>query len=212
MAEGNWCDYQRHPEGCCGWQAQLDAVTRDTALVTITAGGNDVGFAPRLTLASLPWPLPVLPAVRAHIAELGNPSTTDERFKRLGQNLAAIGRELHHRAPTCRVILIDYLTLLPPDGDDPGHPPDRDHGVRPEGRRPPRGHDRGSRQRPRLRLRGGLSRLRESPCVVGGSVDPAVPPVPARRCSVPSEHVRDGRGRRAHPNQAQRGPGGPGEP
>jgi lysophospholipase L1-like esterase len=106
-----------------GRPAQLDAVTRDTALLTITAGGNDVGFVPRLTLASLPWPLPVLPAVRARIAELGSPSTTDERFERLGQNLAAIGREVHDRAPTCRVILIDYLTLLPPDGDDPGPPP-----------------------------------------------------------------------------------------
>lgn len=39
-----------------GQAAQLDAVTPETSLVTITAGGNDVGFAPRLTLASLPWP------------------------------------------------------------------------------------------------------------------------------------------------------------
>lgn len=106
-----------------GRPAQLDAVTRETSLVTITAGGNDVGGVPRLTLTSLPWPLPVLPAVRAHIAELGDPRTTDERFERLGQNLAAIGRELHDRAPTCRVVLIDYLTLLPPDGDGPGPPP-----------------------------------------------------------------------------------------
>jgi lysophospholipase L1-like esterase len=39
-----------------GQPAQLAAVTPDTRLVTITAGGNDVGFLPRLTLASLPWP------------------------------------------------------------------------------------------------------------------------------------------------------------
>ena len=37
-----------------GQPAQLDAVTADTRLVTITAGGNDVGYLPRLTLASLP--------------------------------------------------------------------------------------------------------------------------------------------------------------
>src|SRR5487761_853701 len=36
-----------------GQPAQLDAVTGDTRLVTITAGGNDVGYVPRLTLASL---------------------------------------------------------------------------------------------------------------------------------------------------------------
>jgi lysophospholipase L1-like esterase len=39
-----------------GQPAQLEAVTPDTRLVTITAGGNDVGFLPLLTLASLPWP------------------------------------------------------------------------------------------------------------------------------------------------------------
>jgi lysophospholipase L1-like esterase len=37
-----------------GQPAQLDAVTPATRLVTITAGGNDVGYLPRLTLASLP--------------------------------------------------------------------------------------------------------------------------------------------------------------
>jgi lysophospholipase L1-like esterase len=71
-----------------GQPAQLDAVTADTALVTITAGGNDVGFVPRLTLASLPWPLRALP------------------------------RRLHDRAPACRVLLVDYLTILPPGGRD----------------------------------------------------------------------------------------------
>ena len=54
-----------------GQPAQLDAVTPDTRLVTITAGGNDVGFLPRLTLASLPWPLRALPRVRARVAGRG---------------------------------------------------------------------------------------------------------------------------------------------
>src|ERR1700722_12018912 len=34
-----------------GQPAQLDAVTPDTRLVTITAGGNDVGYLPRLTFS-----------------------------------------------------------------------------------------------------------------------------------------------------------------
>src|SRR5262249_27506596 len=45
--------------------AQLDALTPETSPVTFTAGGNNVGSAPRLTLASLPWPLRVLPSVAA---------------------------------------------------------------------------------------------------------------------------------------------------
>ena len=67
-----------------GQPAQLDAVTRATRLVTLTAGGNDVGYLPRLTLASLPWPLRLLPRARAQVAGFGDPAATDERFASLG--------------------------------------------------------------------------------------------------------------------------------
>src|SRR3984957_8362863 len=40
-----------------GWPAQVDAVTADTQLATITCGGNDLGYVPRLLLSSLPWPV-----------------------------------------------------------------------------------------------------------------------------------------------------------
>jgi lysophospholipase L1-like esterase len=106
-----------------GQPAQLDAVTPDTALVTITAGGNDVGFLPRLTLASLPGPLRVLPRVRAQVAGLGDPGAADERFARLERNLTEVARRLHDRAPACRVLLVDYLTILPPEGPVSGPPP-----------------------------------------------------------------------------------------
>jgi len=106
-----------------GQPAQLDAVTPDTRLVTITAGGNDVGFLPRLTLASLPWPLRALPRVKARVAGFGDPDATEERFAQLEGNLAMIGRRLRDRAPACRVLFVDYLTILPPRGDDRGGPP-----------------------------------------------------------------------------------------
>jgi len=106
-----------------GQPAQLDAVTPGTRLVTITAGGNDVGYLPRLTLASLPWPLRALPRARARIAEYGDQAVTDERFAQLERNLTAIGHLLHDRAPACRVLFVDYLTILPPQSDNPGAPP-----------------------------------------------------------------------------------------
>ena len=39
----------RRPDG---WPAQLDAITEDTGLVTMTCGGNDVGYVTRLLLSS----------------------------------------------------------------------------------------------------------------------------------------------------------------
>jgi lysophospholipase L1-like esterase len=103
-----------------GQPAQLAAVAPDTRLVTVTAGGNDVGFLPRLTLASLPWPVRALPRVRTRVAGFGDPDATDERFAQLEGNLALIGRRLRETAPACRVLFVDYLTILPPRGDDRG--------------------------------------------------------------------------------------------
>ena len=99
-----------------GQPAQLDAVTRATRLVTLTAGGNDVGYLPRLTLASLPWPVHMLPRARAQVAGFGDPAATGERFASLGRNLQAIARGVADRAPDCRILFVDYLTILPPAG------------------------------------------------------------------------------------------------
>lgn len=106
-----------------GQPAQLDAVTPETGLVTITAGGNDVGYLPRLTLASLPWPLRVLPPVTARVKDLGDTRATDERFEQLVRNLAAIAGRLRDRAPACRVLVVSYLSILPADGPVPAPPP-----------------------------------------------------------------------------------------
>ena len=108
-----------------GQAAQLGAVTPATRLVTVTAGGNDVGYLPRLTLSSLPWPLRALPRVRAQVAGFGDPAATDERFAGLGPALEAIARGVRERAPDCRVLFVNYLTILPPArprrGPRPGH-------------------------------------------------------------------------------------------
>jgi lysophospholipase L1-like esterase len=106
-----------------GQAAQLDAVTPETSLVTITAGGNDVGFAPRLTLASLPWPLRALPSVKARPDALGETRATDQRFEQLERNFAMIAGRLRDRAPACGVVVVDYLSVLPLDGPAPQPPP-----------------------------------------------------------------------------------------
>jgi lysophospholipase L1-like esterase len=106
-----------------GQPAQLDAVTPATRLVTLTGGGNDVGYLPRLTLASLPWPLRTVPKARAQVAGFGDPAATDERFAGVERNLQAIVHGVRDRAPAARVLFVDYLTILPPAGEDAGPPP-----------------------------------------------------------------------------------------
>jgi hypothetical protein len=104
-------------DGRPGRPAQLAAVTADTRLVTLTCGGNDVGYVPRLTLASLPRPLQQPMGVRRGIAEIG-----DERFEALACSFDRIPTGVRRRAPQATVVLVDYLTLLPPDEDTAADP------------------------------------------------------------------------------------------
>ncbi len=106
-----------------GRSAQLDAVTASTRLVTVTAGGNDIGYLPALTLASLPQPLPRLPGVRRRIATAVDPQTIDTRFAALATSLGAIVEGIRRRAPEAEIVLVDYLTILPPDATITPDPP-----------------------------------------------------------------------------------------
>src|ERR1700733_1190323 len=100
-----------------GQAPQLDAVTPATRLVTVTAGGNDVGYLPRLTLASLPGPVRALPPVRRRNAEFGRRGPA--RMDALDASLDRLVAGIRDRAPDAAVLLVDYLTILPPDDSVP---------------------------------------------------------------------------------------------
>ncbi len=91
-----------------GEPPQIEAVTAETALVTITGGGNDVGYVGFLSSASRPWPLRRV-----------QPQDPD-RFDRLSQTFDRLTQQVADRAPHARVFLVDYLTILPPAGHDTG--------------------------------------------------------------------------------------------
>jgi len=94
-----------------GVAAQLDAVTADTRLVTLTSGGNDVGYIGGLTLASLPWPVR-----RRALAGRGAGEGSDERFARLAAAFDDVLAEVRRRAPGATVLLVDYPAVVPPEG------------------------------------------------------------------------------------------------
>ncbi|MDN3353939.1 SGNH/GDSL hydrolase family protein [Actinomadura sp. DC4] len=89
--------------------AQLDAVTPDTALVTVGIGGNDVGFSRTLyTCAGLSITSPRGAPCMRHF---GN--TLNERVAATAPRIAAILKAVHERAPRALVLVVGYLRILP---------------------------------------------------------------------------------------------------
>lgn len=95
-----------------GEPPQVDALDGTEALVTVTIGGNDVGYVPLLFAAALPRFVRALPPVRA----LLDPSARQSALHDVAASLRRVGHELRRRAPHATVVFVDYLTLLPPQG------------------------------------------------------------------------------------------------
>ncbi len=89
---------------------QIEALDGSEELVTITIGGNDVGYVPALMAASLPALARRLPPIR----ELLDRDARDTALSEIGDSLRAVGATVRERAPRARVMFVDYLTLLPP--------------------------------------------------------------------------------------------------
>jgi lysophospholipase L1-like esterase len=98
-----------------GEPPQIDAVTSDARFVTITGGGNDVGYIPRITSGSAPFPISALPGVRRLARSFDSQDVTNSKFGALHDDFAALVREVHHRAPGATVALVEYLPVLPSD-------------------------------------------------------------------------------------------------
>lgn len=98
-----------------GVPAQLDAVEPSTRLVTITGGGNDIGYIGALTMASMPALVRALPSPRRAVAAWTDTATMDSRFDALRISLTTVVSGIRARAPHAAIVLVDYLTILPPE-------------------------------------------------------------------------------------------------
>lgn len=98
-----------------GQPPQIDGVDADVSLVTITIGGNDVGYMQGLMTALVPKVVRGLPLVSGHLRPLVDRRAVDERLDQVGPKLRRIAAEVKARAPQARVIFVDYLTVLPED-------------------------------------------------------------------------------------------------
>jgi lysophospholipase L1-like esterase len=94
---------------------QLEAVTAETRLVTLTGGGNDVGYIGYLVTASLPSLVRAITGGNKRLAELANGVEFERRGSALADNLIALYGAIRARAPQAIIAVTGYLALLPPD-------------------------------------------------------------------------------------------------
>lgn len=105
---------------------QIQAVTPDTDLVTVTIGGNDVDYMGRLvadscaTVLERAHPRPPESATAAFCGRAGAPPSSEpgpEQYARVESSAVEIVRAVKARAPRARVVFVDYFPIVPEDGN-----------------------------------------------------------------------------------------------
>ncbi|HZA09566.1 SGNH/GDSL hydrolase family protein [Mycobacterium sp.] len=99
-----------------GASPQINALNGSEALVTVTIGGNDVGYVPLLVAAALPRPARMLPLLGDRVRNLLDRDARDRALADVAGALSEVGGAVRRRAPQARVLFVDYLTVLPPAG------------------------------------------------------------------------------------------------
>jgi lysophospholipase L1-like esterase len=95
---------------------QFDALSPRDSLVTITIGGNDIGFSSILeTCAELSVTSPSGHPCRRHYTA-GGTDRLAAAVRAAVPKIAAVLRGIHHRAPRARVLLVGYPDILPSTG------------------------------------------------------------------------------------------------
>lgn len=95
---------------------QFDALSRSTKLVTLTIGGNDIGFSSIIgTCASLGSTDPAGAPCKAHYNS-GGADQVKEVIQQTAPKVAQVLRGIKKRAPHARVLVVGYVDLFPDDG------------------------------------------------------------------------------------------------
>ncbi|WP_314505445.1 SGNH/GDSL hydrolase family protein [uncultured Microbacterium sp.] len=118
------------PQQIWGWDGtnrlgplQLDAVHADTDVVTITIGGNDVNYVGNLTAEACLGDLAANPAsvISNQLKSYGLCSPRPDSLVRqqldtLQDSLVRMVQDVRGRAPQARIVLVDYISVLPENG------------------------------------------------------------------------------------------------
>jgi lysophospholipase L1-like esterase len=95
---------------------QLDALTTDTQLVTISIGGNDIGFGDIVTECATRSPTqPTGSACKDHYTA-GGTDELAQRIEEAAPEVAAVLDAIDGRSPDAQVLLVGYPAILPDEG------------------------------------------------------------------------------------------------
>lgn len=106
---------------------QIDAVTHDTDLITVTIGGNDVDLS-ALAMGCRVESLDAQPCVDRLVT--GGVDRISQAIDRHADDWSALVDALQDRAPDARIIVVGYATYIRPGGcypEQPAHPRDADY-------------------------------------------------------------------------------------
>ncbi|MBB5850106.1 SGNH/GDSL hydrolase family protein [Amycolatopsis umgeniensis] len=92
--------------GQAGQPPQIEAVTPDTRIVTITIGGNDVGYVGSL----FTYGCQNTGGANCGQVDQGAVRTA---LTTVHEKIGAVIAAVHRRAPRARVLVVDYLTIVP---------------------------------------------------------------------------------------------------
>ena len=87
---------------------QLDAVTADTRLVTVTIGGNDLRYIGNLFAASCRVYGELRPGEPCPVEK----APTEADYAQVRANLLEIAHEVHRRAPDATLVFVQYTSLV----------------------------------------------------------------------------------------------------
>ncbi|MFM9978834.1 MAG: SGNH/GDSL hydrolase family protein [Sphingomonadaceae bacterium] len=94
---------------------QIDALGPDTRLVTLTAGGNDVGYVGDLTAMAYSNRGGIIGTL-VGVFWNGAKPVAERKFSDLENNLTATLFEIRRRSPSARIVIATYPTILPDSG------------------------------------------------------------------------------------------------
>ncbi|GAA1481186.1 SGNH/GDSL hydrolase family protein [Gordonia sinesedis] len=112
----NILDVPQHPAAD---RPQIEAVTPDTDLVTITIGGNDISYVGRVIAMSCANSVPELArTVAARGCSAGRdpaPEPAPDAYARVERSMVAVVDAVRARAPRAIVVLVDYPAVVSVD-------------------------------------------------------------------------------------------------